>query len=119
MNTPVPTLPALIDSLAADIERDFSAGDKTEARYATPGQEYPALHVSLYYSKGGTYYGPSRRGFYVSVSPYDNGYYHVSEGAQMFISPAEITRVSKKAERDARAELKAHNLYGLLENVLA
>ena len=113
-----PTLPALIDSLAADIERDFCAGDKTEARYATPGQDHPMLHVSLYYNKGG-YYGPSRRGFYVSVSPYDSGYYHISKGSQMFISPAEIARVSKKAERDARAEMKAYNLYGLLENVLA
>lgn len=111
--------PALIDSLANDIERDFSAGEKMEARYATPGQEHPALHVSLYYSKGGGYYGPSRRGFYLSVSPYSEGRYHISEGAQMFVSPAEVARLSKKAERDARAEMKATNLYGLLEHVLA
>lgn len=115
MNNPTP---ALIESIANDIERDFSAGEKMEARYAVFGQNYPALNVSLYYSKGGTYYGPSRRGFYVSVTPYKDGYYHVSEGAQMFISPTEITRVSKKAEREARAMMKADNLYGLLEHVL-
>lgn len=106
----------LIDTLVANIERDFRTGDKMVARYATPGQDHPELHVSLYYSKGSTY-GPSRRGFYLSISPYKDGTYHVSEGAKMFVSPAEITRVSKKAERDARAEMKAHNLYGLLENV--
>ena len=111
--------PALIESIANDIERDFSADDKMEARYTVFGQNYPALNVSLYYSKGGTYYGPSRRGFYLSVCPYSEGRYHITEGAQMFVSPAEITRVSKKAERDARAELVAHNLYGLLESVLA
>ena len=118
MNASVPTLPALIDSLAADIERDFCTGEKMETRYATPGQKHPALNVSLYYNKGGYTYGPSRRGFYVSVTPYSEGRYHISEGTQMFISPAEITRVSKKAERDARAEMIAPNLYGLLENVL-
>ena len=116
MNT---TVPALIESIANDIERDFSAGEKMETRYPTPGQNYPALNVSLYYSKGGTYYGPSRRGFYISVTPYSEGRYHISEGAQMFVSPAEVSRLSKKAERDARAELVASNLYGLLENVLA
>ena len=118
MTTSVPTLPALIDSLAADIERDFSTGDKTEARYATPGQEHPVLVVTLYYTRG-SYYGPSRRGFYVSATPYSDGCHYISQGAQMFVSPAEIARVSKKAEREARAEMKAHNLYGLLENVLA
>ena len=112
-----PTLPALIDSIAADIERDFCTGDKTEARYATPGQNCPVLVVTLYYTRG-SYYGPSRRGFYVSATPYSEGRYHISEGAQMFVSPAEITRVSKKAERDARAEMKAYNLHGLLESVL-
>lgn len=111
------TLPALIETLAADIERDFSAGDEVVARYATPGHTYPALHVSLYYSKGSTY-TPRPRGFYLSISPYENGYYRISEGAQMFVSPAEVARVSKKAERDARAEIVAHNLYGLLESVL-
>ena len=115
MNNPTP---ALIESIANDIERDFSAGEKMEARYTVFGQNYPALNVSLYYSKGGTHYGPSRRGFYVSVTPYKDGYYHVSEGAQMFISPAEIARVSKKAEREARAMMKADNLYGMLEHVL-
>lgn len=118
MNASVPSTPVLIDSLAADIERDFSAGDKTEARYATPGQEHPALHVSFYYSKG-SHYGPPRRGFYISVSPYSEGRYHISEGALVFVSPAEITRVSKKAEREARAEMTAHNLRRLLEIVLA
>ena len=112
-----PTLPALINSLAADIERDFGNGDLKEYRYPTPGQTYPALHVSFFYSKG-SYYGPRRRGFYISISPYSEGRLHLSEGALMFISPAEIVRVSKKAERDARAELIAPNLYDLLENVL-
>lgn len=114
-----PTTPELIETLAANIARDFGSGDLSEYRYATPGQTYPALHVSFYYSKGGYTYGPSRRGFYVSMSPYSEGRYHISEGAQMFISPAEIVRVSKKAEKNARAEMKAYNLYGLLETVLA
>ena len=113
-----PTLPALIDTLADNIEQDFCNGDLKENRYATPGQAYPALHVAFYYNKGG-YYGPSRRGFYVSICPYEDGHYLLSKGAQMFVSPTEITRVSKKAERDARAELVAPNIRVLLESVLA
>lgn len=113
-----PTLPALIDTLATNIEQDFSAGDKTEARYATPGQAYPELHVSFFYTKG-NYYGPSKRGFYVSISPYDDGHLLLSKGALLFVSPTKITRVSKKAERDARAELVAPNLRPALESVLA
>ena len=115
MNNPTP---ALIESIANDIERDFSAGDKMEAFYTVFGQNYPELHVAFYYSKGSTY-GSRRRGFYVSATPYSGRRYHISKGARMFISPTEITRVSKKAEREARAELTADNLYGLLEHVLA
>lgn len=113
-----PTTPELIDTLADNIERDFGNGDLKEYRYATPGQAYPALHVSFFYTKGG-YYGPSKRGFYISISPYDDGHHLLSKGALLFISPSEIVRVSKKAERDARAELVADNIRVLLESVLA
>lgn len=83
----------------------------------TPGAKRPVLFVSVYYSKDS-----GKRGFYLSITPGErNGMfnrYHIMEGIRVFLSPAPIARVSKKAKTDAIAEAIPPVILCLLETIL-
>ena len=83
----------------------------------TPGAKRPVLFVSVYYSKDS-----GRRGFYLSITPGERdgmfNRYHIMEGIRVFLSPAPIARVSKKAKVEAIAEATPSLTIRLLETVL-
>lgn len=83
----------------------------------TPGARRPVLFVSVYYSKDS-----GRRGFYLSMTPGETdgtfNRYHIMEGIRVFLSPAPIARVSKKAKTDAIAEATPSLILSPLVTVL-
>ena len=83
----------------------------------TPGAKHPVLFVSVYYSKDS-----GKRGFYMSLTPGEQdgifNTYYIMEGQRVFLSPAPIARVSKKAKADAIAEATPSLILSMLETVL-
>lgn len=83
----------------------------------TPGAKRPVLFVSVYYSRDS-----GRRGFYMSITPGErDGMFnrlHIMEGIRVFLSPAPIARVSKKAKNDAIAGAIPSVILCLLETIL-
>lgn len=79
------------------------------------------VEVKLLYNKDG-----NPRGFYLYVSPVEIKHYDTYStrtyvgwtGVRAFVSPAPITRVSKKAKRDAQ-KVCAEYLAEMIEEVLA
>lgn len=86
----------------------------------TPGAKRPVLFVTVSYDKGHEYH--RRRGFYMSLIPGERGggfnTYHIMEGIRVFLSPAPIARVSKKAKTEAIAEATPSLILRPLETVL-